>query len=74
VPRSTTGDDEIFIDPSNHSAGFNAAKVAATHASVVRGACELAIDGARAPSASQRGRSRRPAAVRLTAPQDEEQP
>ncbi len=31
------GDDDIFIDPSNHSAGFNAPQIAATRASVVRG-------------------------------------
>jgi hypothetical protein len=31
------GDDDIFIDPSDHSAGFNAAQIAATRASVVWG-------------------------------------
>ncbi|HEX2233304.1 MAG TPA: hypothetical protein VHG69_08065 [Thermoleophilaceae bacterium] len=48
------GDDDIFIDPSDHSAGFNAAQIAATHASVVWGnagavanpAGRLKLDGA----------------------------
>jgi hypothetical protein len=31
------GDDDIFIDPSNHSVGFNAPQIAATRASVVWG-------------------------------------
>jgi hypothetical protein len=29
------GDDDVFIDPSDHTAGFNAAQIAATRASVV---------------------------------------
>ena len=48
------GDDDIFIDPTDHSAGFNAAQIAATHASVVWGnagavanpAGRLKLDGA----------------------------
>jgi len=31
------GDDDVFVDPSDHSAGFNAAQIAATRASVVWG-------------------------------------
>jgi hypothetical protein len=48
------GDDDIFIDPSNHSAGFNAPQIAATRASVVWGSAgavanpagRLKLDGA----------------------------
>jgi hypothetical protein len=48
------GDDDIFIDPSNHSAGFNAPRIAATCASVVWGSAgpvanpagRLKLDGA----------------------------
>jgi hypothetical protein len=48
------GDDDIFIDPSDHSAGFNAAQIAATRASVVWGSAgavanpagRLKLDGA----------------------------
>jgi hypothetical protein len=31
------GDDDVFVDASDHSAGFNAAQIAATRASVVWG-------------------------------------
>jgi hypothetical protein len=48
------GDDDIFIDPSDHSAGFNAPRIAATRASVVWGSAgavanpagRLKLDGA----------------------------
>jgi hypothetical protein len=48
------GDDDVFIDPNDHSAGFNAAQIAATRASVVWGnagavanpAGRLKLDGA----------------------------
>lgn len=48
------GDDDIFIDPSDHSAGFNAAQIEATRASVVWGSAgavanaagRLKLDGA----------------------------
>ena len=48
------GDDDIFIDPSDHSAGFNAPQIAATRASSVWGgagavanaAGRLKLDGA----------------------------
>jgi hypothetical protein len=48
------GDDDIFIDPSDHSAGFNALQIAATRASVAWGSAgavanpagRLKLDGA----------------------------
>jgi hypothetical protein len=40
LQRRACGDDDVFIDLSDHTAGFNAAQIAATRVSVVWAAPE----------------------------------
>jgi hypothetical protein len=52
------GDDDIFIDPSDHSAGVNAPQIAATRASVAPGERQSGDQPGRTPEAG-RGPGRR---------------
>lgn len=67
LQRRGCGEDDIFIDPDDHSAGFNAEQIVATRASSVWGkAGAIANPAGRLKLNGALGRGRSPMARTLT--------